>query len=507
MIAKISGAAERHDDMAQLVTYLFGPGRSNEHVDPHPIAAAAGLDLDLDPMSLAAQLDAPRRLFSTVVKHGSVWTAALSTGPDDRRLTDAEWADAARTLVDRLGFGDDSGRAPCRWVAVRHGVSKRGNDHIHIAVGLVREDGTRADLWRDRVIASAVCADLEQRFRLTPVEGRRDGLGHPGYNRANAECAIRRGRPEPEQVTLARHMRAAAVSARDEQDFLRRLAAYGLIVRPRRAESRETVGLSVALPSPDGTPAIRYGGRRLGADLTLPRLRRQWPDRPDADSVPSPDPHADTNPRPAPVPTWTRAASEVARARRRIRTGSPTGPPSGPASPAKPPASWPPGPSATNPAGPARWPEPPTFWREVPYIPDPFPDRPKPTCARPRWPSRAHPRPRPGPAPIRRASSGNCASPSKPYAPRSQPAGRPRPRNWALSNRSCGASNTASAPRPSRERAIRASRPFDPAPRRLTVGPTRMRRKAARCHKDSIPGSVRPHRVVRETAATVPVGV
>ncbi|WP_439678979.1 relaxase/mobilization nuclease domain-containing protein [Embleya sp. MST-111070] len=323
MIAKISGAAERHDDMAQLVTYLFGPGRSNEHVDPHPIAAAAGLDLDLDPMSLAAQLDAPRRLFSTVVKHGSVWTAALSTGPDDRRLTDAEWADAARTLVDRLGFGDDSGRAPCRWVAVRHGVSKRGNDHIHIAVGLVREDGTRADLWRDRVIASAVCADLEQRFRLTPVEGRRDGLGHPGYNRANAECAIRRGRPEPEQVTLARHMRAAAVSARDEQDFLRRLAAYGLIVRPRRAESRETVGLSVALPSPDGTPAIRYGGRRLGADLTLPRLRRQWPDRPDADSVPSPDPHADTNPRPAPVPTWTRAASEVARARRRIRTGSP----------------------------------------------------------------------------------------------------------------------------------------------------------------------------------------
>ncbi|MFI1582428.1 relaxase/mobilization nuclease domain-containing protein [Embleya sp. NPDC020630] len=323
MIAKISGAAERHDDMAQLVTYLFGPGRSNEHVDPHPIAASAGLDLDLDPMSLAAQLDAPRRLFGTVVKHGSVWTAALSTGPDDRRLTDAEWADAARALVDRLGFGDDSGRAPCRWVAVRHGVSKRGNDHIHIAVGLVREDGTRADLWRDRVIASAVCADLEQRFQLTPVEGRRDGLGHPGYNRANAECAIRRGRPELEQVTLARHMRAAAVSARDEPDFLRRLAAYGLIVQPRRAQSRETVGLSVALPSPDGSPAIRYGGRRLGADLSLPRLRRQWPDRPDADSVTSPDPHADTNPPPAPVPTWTRAASEVARARRRIRTGSP----------------------------------------------------------------------------------------------------------------------------------------------------------------------------------------
>ena len=46
--------------------------------------------------------------------------------------------------------------APCREqvvlvsgrVAVRHGVSRAGNDHIHIAVNLVREDGTKASVWR-----------------------------------------------------------------------------------------------------------------------------------------------------------------------------------------------------------------------------------------------------------------------------------------------------------------------------------------------------------------------
>ena len=48
-----------------------------------------------------------------------------------------------------MGFTEASGKAPCRWVAVRHGLSKNGNDHVHIAVSLVREDGTKAMTHND----------------------------------------------------------------------------------------------------------------------------------------------------------------------------------------------------------------------------------------------------------------------------------------------------------------------------------------------------------------------
>ncbi|MFI6982245.1 relaxase/mobilization nuclease domain-containing protein [Embleya sp. NPDC050154] len=332
MIAKLSAAHERHDDMAQLVTYLFGPGRANEHEDAHAIAASTGLDLTGDPASLAAQLDAPRQLFGTEVKHGSVWTASLSNAPRDRRLTDAEWATAARTLIDRLGFGEEEGKAPCRWIAVRHGFSKNGNDHIHVAVGLVREDGTRASPWQDRVKASAVCAELERRFELIAVEGRRQGRGLPGYSRANAESAARRGRPEVERATLARHMRGAAVAAVDEEDFLRRLSSSGVVVRPRldRQDGETVLGLSVALPPPDGTSPVRYGGGRLAPDLSLPRLRYWWGTSAggtagaaavDPLGARATEPASSTEPASAEdgLARWARAATDVARLRSAAR--------------------------------------------------------------------------------------------------------------------------------------------------------------------------------------------
>ena len=52
-----------------------------------------------------------------------------------------------------------SGKAACRWVAVRHGLSTNGNDHVHIAVSLVREDGTKASTHNDFKNAQQVCRD------------------------------------------------------------------------------------------------------------------------------------------------------------------------------------------------------------------------------------------------------------------------------------------------------------------------------------------------------------
>jgi hypothetical protein len=70
------------------------------------------------------------------------WHPALSTkGGGDRDLSDEEWAEVAQETVRQLGFDTGDRRVPCRWVAVRHGRSGAGNDHLHVVVKLVREDG------------------------------------------------------------------------------------------------------------------------------------------------------------------------------------------------------------------------------------------------------------------------------------------------------------------------------------------------------------------------------
>jgi hypothetical protein len=47
-------------------------------------------------------------------------------------------------------------------VPVRHGVSTGGNDHIHIAVNLVREDGTKASIHNDYARAQSIALELEE---------------------------------------------------------------------------------------------------------------------------------------------------------------------------------------------------------------------------------------------------------------------------------------------------------------------------------------------------------
>ena len=100
----------------------------------------------------------------------------------------------ANEAMDRLGFSEASGKAPCPWVAVRHGRSAAGNDHVHIAVSLVREDGTKASIWRDRVRLSELCADLERRLGLTVVDGRQRG-GLPAPRRPEMEASAAPGPP------------------------------------------------------------------------------------------------------------------------------------------------------------------------------------------------------------------------------------------------------------------------------------------------------------------------
>ncbi|MGW1674600.1 relaxase/mobilization nuclease domain-containing protein [Streptomyces sp. NPDC002324] len=275
--------------------YLFGPGDHNEHVNQRLIAASADIVAPGAPYfegegelkRLADELDAPRTLFQTEIPDGYVWHCSISLPPEDGQLTDEQWADVARRFVDGMGFSEASGKAPCRWIAVHHGPSVNGNDHIHLVVNLVRTDGTKADVWRDYSRAQTVCDQIDRAFGLRIVEGRVNGRAMPGVKRGERESADRRGMPEPARLTLARRVRAAVATAEGEADFVRNLRASGVIARPRYAAGGrdEVVGYSVALRTSDSGPQIWYGGGNLGKDLTLSKLREQWPDSDPAEAV------------------------------------------------------------------------------------------------------------------------------------------------------------------------------------------------------------------------------
>ncbi|GAB3217868.1 relaxase/mobilization nuclease domain-containing protein [Kineococcus gypseus] len=314
----------RGERMGGLLAYLAGPGKANEHVEPHLVAGDAAIlawhdDAVLDAAAaaeIARQLEAPRMLFGVQVAGGAVWHCSLSLRAEEGVLSDEKWAEIARDFVEAMGFSTPTegpegvaGPAPCRWVAIRHGLSAKGNDHVHLAVSLVREDGSKADVWNDRPRAQRVCTQLEHRHGLEVLASREAGLGERGLKPAELARAQRTG-GEPERVVLTRRVRAAAAIAASEADFVRAVRADGLLIRPRYAAGRDDVvlGYSVALrPQAAGTSKARtagtskartagtrkgtaagagaggttplwFGGSRLARDLTLPRLREQWPD-------------------------------------------------------------------------------------------------------------------------------------------------------------------------------------------------------------------------------------
>ena len=282
----------RGERMGGLLVYLAGPGRHNEHTDPHLVAGDSAVmawhdDAVLDrdaALSVARQLDHPRRAFDIDVPGGSVWHCSLSLRATEGELTDEKWAAIAHDFVTEMGFTGDgepgSGKAACRWVAVRHGASAGGNDHVHVAVSLVREDGTKASVWNDRQRAQRVAGELERKHGLEVLESRQAGRGDRGVKPAELAKTARQGAVEPARATLARTVRGCAAAAADEAEFVRRSRRAGLLVRPRYAAGREDVvaGYSVAQRPAAGERPVWYGGGHLAKDLTLPRLRADWPD-------------------------------------------------------------------------------------------------------------------------------------------------------------------------------------------------------------------------------------
>ena len=298
-------------DLGGLLRYLTGPGRQNEHTHPHVIGGdgflqawhghaelGAGATADI-----AAYLDDPRRSYGVemmakawqqdpqtgarvpvldkdgqqVWRDVNVWHCSLAL-PAGEVLSADQWEQVTREFADGMNLTDAGGHSPVRWVAIHHGPSKNGNDHVHIAASMVREDGTRWEgRFRDWPTAQRVCRDLEQRHGLTPVLGGQHGTATRGVTPIELADQQRSSAPLTQRDQLAQQVRAAAVASASEAEWLRRMRSGGVLVMPRFAEGSTDVvaGYRAALK---GQQQLRfYGGGQLGRDLSLPRLRELWP--------------------------------------------------------------------------------------------------------------------------------------------------------------------------------------------------------------------------------------
>jgi hypothetical protein len=282
VIGKISDP--RGERVSGLIYYLFGPGRREEHTDPHLIAGwrhPAELEPPLLPgghrdfRRLNGLLQQPHSALGPRGFDRPVWHCAVRAAPEDKMLSDDEWAQIAGDIMHRTGLaphGQDDDAV--RWVAVRH-----GDDHIHIVAMLARQDGSKPRLPNERYRVREACRAAEERYGLRrTAPGDRTAARRP--TRAENEKTRRRSWEEPPRVTLKRAVSTAAAGASSEPEFFTRLADAGVLVRKRFSTRNpgEITGYAVALPADttrEGKP-VWFGGGKLAPDLTLPKLRCRW---------------------------------------------------------------------------------------------------------------------------------------------------------------------------------------------------------------------------------------
>ncbi|MFD3413431.1 relaxase/mobilization nuclease domain-containing protein [Streptomyces cyaneofuscatus] len=276
MIAAIKAAGS---NTRGLLAYLYGPGRHDEHLDPHLVAAFAMLGMP-DPgrdehatlTELGHHLDEPVRLRNSefgkpVTDH--VWHCPVRAAPEDRRLSDTEWGEIAQRIVQAAGIAPAGDDLACRWIAVRH-----ADDHIHILATTVREDGRRPKLHDSGIRVGDECRTIERDYGLRRLKkGDRTATRRP--TQSEMHKADRLGWEQTSREWLQDRIRAAVPHTTSAEQLLAYLEAGDILVKPRRGPSGDLLGYAVGRPgdvNKDGEQIYHPGGK-IAPDLSLPKLK------------------------------------------------------------------------------------------------------------------------------------------------------------------------------------------------------------------------------------------
>jgi hypothetical protein len=262
-----------------LLAYLYGPGRHDEHLDPHVVAGFAmlgmpdpGRDENATLTELARHLNEPVRLRNsefgkTVTDH--VWHCPVRAAPEDRYLSDAEWGEIAQRIVEAAGIAPAGDDLACRWIAVRH-----ADDHVHILATTVREDGRRSKLHDSGLRVGDACREIEKDYGLRQLrKGDRTGARRP--TQAEMHKAERLGWEQTSPEWLQDRIRATIPNVTNAEEFIAYLDVGDVLVKPRRGPSGDLLGYAVGRPgdlNKNGEQIFHPGGK-IAPDLSLPKLK------------------------------------------------------------------------------------------------------------------------------------------------------------------------------------------------------------------------------------------
>ncbi|NYJ76497.1 relaxase/mobilization nuclease domain-containing protein [Allobranchiibius huperziae] len=307
--------------MPGLMRYAFGPGKANEHTHQHLVASSGVLATEwagqLSPAEagqLGRIMEAAwrdqhaegRALVGATARGGvsgasltadgthrdadreHVYHAALSLAPGES-FTDEQWSAVAADFVQGMGFtsGPEDTRG-ATWAAVRHGLTEKGNDHIHVMVNLVRQDGRRVQLpFNDYRLANQVRQSIEQQHDfVTPLHDRGHGvdvgLSLPAYSQKEAavarDYAVAGQSGIPDRVSLQRIVRAAAATASSEVEFIANVVQHADLDPARWSTGDRAVVTGYRVRLDD--QGRWFTATQLAPDLTLQKLRAGWSDGP-----------------------------------------------------------------------------------------------------------------------------------------------------------------------------------------------------------------------------------
>lgn len=282
-------------DSRGLLGYLYGPGKHDEHLDPHLVGAwldrgvpDPGRDEHATLTRLADLLDVPvnrHRAEGRPRKGGHVWHCPVRTAPEDRELSDAEWGEVARRIVHATGIAPDGDEMACRWIAVRHAV-----DHIHIMATYVREDGRAPRDHGAAQRAQDECRKLERELGLRRLKsGDRTASRRPSS--AEKYKAERHGWEQSSREWLREQIRTALAHANTPEGFFDLLeTGLGVNVQVRRfAESGDIAGYKVNRPgdiNKEGKP-VWFAASDLAKDLSWPQVSERLAANPAAEEHPT----------------------------------------------------------------------------------------------------------------------------------------------------------------------------------------------------------------------------
>jgi hypothetical protein len=170
MIGRIS----RHGDVTSLLGDVYDPEQDAEGQAPRIVAGWRPL-AELEPTerpggprrvrALAELMEMPFAAPGAGRPDAPVWHCHLHAAPQDRLLSDDEWAQIAGDVMGRTGLSPAGQRSlAVPWVAVR-----RGGHCIHIVATLARQDGGTPRLSSDQYRVGEACRAAEERYSLRRV--------------------------------------------------------------------------------------------------------------------------------------------------------------------------------------------------------------------------------------------------------------------------------------------------------------------------------------------------